>query len=324
MFPAVAWPLLGPLVLVGLLGLGLTHGACDQLVLPAIGRVRGRQPTYFLRFTLGYLSLAAAAGLGWWLWPGIAISLFFLLTVWHWGSADAPPQPGQRALWVLHSVLRGTLLFAVPLRWWPSELQYHVNGLLAFAGALPLDSTWFTRLAAGLWPLLVVGHLGLWSYYAFQGATQRWRIDVGEVGLLLALFLTLPPLLALGVYFVFWHSLQHMLRLNRVFGYATGVGSLSSWAILGQEVAFFTKRALPSLGLSLLVPAGLYLLLPARLVGGNNLLAIAVVTAALLTLPHALLVSLALDAVNWRRPSSDHLPLGTGALQEQPGVPAPK
>jgi Brp/Blh family beta-carotene 15,15'-monooxygenase len=315
-FPGAALPVLGPLVLIGLLGLGLMHGACDQLVLPAVGQVRGRQTTYFLRFTLGYLSLAAAAGLGWWLWPGIAISLFFLLTVWHWGSADAPPQPGQRTLWVLHSVLRGTLLFAVPLRWWPGELSHHVNGLLAFAGALPLNPAWFTRLAAGLWPLVVAGHLGLWGYYAFQGATQRWRTDVGEVGLLLALFLTLSPLLALGVYFVFWHSLQHMLRLNRVFGYATGVGRPRSWAILGQEVAFFTKRALPSLGLSLLVPAGLYLLLPTRLVGGNNLLGIAVVTAALLTLPHALLVSLTLDAVNWRSPSSDHLPLGIGALRE--------
>jgi Brp/Blh family beta-carotene 15,15'-monooxygenase len=322
-FPAAAGLLLGPLVLVGLLGLGLAHGACDQLVLPAVGQVRGHQPTYKWRFALGYLGLAAGAGLSWWQWPTLAVGFFFLLTVWHWGSADAPTQPGQRASWVMHSVVRGALLFAVPLRWWPAELQHHVNGLLIFAGASPLASVWFTHLAAWLWPLVVVGHLGLWSFYAYQGATKRWRTDVGEVGLLLGLFLTLPPLLALGVYFVFWHSLQHMLRLNRVLGNVTGVGQQRNWAGLGQEVAVFLQRALPSLGCSLFVPAGLYLVLPARLVGGHNLLGLAVVTAALLTLPHALVVSLALDAANWRV-GGTHLPLATEGLPGQLGAPEPR
>jgi hypothetical protein len=39
--PGAALSVLGPLVLAGLLGLGLAHGACDQLVLPAVGLVRG-------------------------------------------------------------------------------------------------------------------------------------------------------------------------------------------------------------------------------------------------------------------------------------------
>jgi len=44
----------------------------------------------------------------------------------------------------------------------------------------------------------------------------------------------------------------------------------------------------------------LYLLVPARLAALDTLLGIAVVTAAILTLPHALLVSVALDSGNWR------------------------
>lgn len=299
-FPEAALPVLGPLVLAGLLGLGLTHGACDQLVLPALGTVRGSKNAYLVRFAGGYLGLAAVAGLGWWQWPCVAVSVFFLLTVWHWGSADAPVQPGQWLLWLTHSLLRGVLLFAVPLQCWPAEIQHSVNGLLVLAGTTPLATAWFADLTATLGPAVAAGHLLLWGCYVARRETKRWLTDMGEVGLLTGLFVALPPLLGLGIYFVFWHSLQHMLRLNQVFGYSDEESSRLTWVSLGKEVLFFIRRALPSLLPSLLVPAGLYLLLPARLVASDTLLGIAVATAALLTLPHALLVSLALDAPKWQ------------------------
>jgi Brp/Blh family beta-carotene 15,15'-monooxygenase len=298
--PGAALPVLGPLVLAGLLGLGLAHGACDQLVLPAMGMVRSSKGSYLVQFVGGYLSVAAVAALGWWQWPGAAVSCFFLLTVWHWGSADAPSQPGRRWLWLAHSLLRGVLLFAVPMQSWPAEIQHSVNGLLVLTGAAPLATTWFTNLVAWLGPAVAAGHVLLWGCYAAQREIKRWLTDIGEVGLLTGLFIALPPLLALGVYFVFWHSFQHILRLNRVFGYSGGGSLRLAGAALRKEVTFFIRRALPSLLLSLVVPAGLYGLLPARLAAGDALLGIAVGTAAILTLPHALLVSLVLDAAKWQ------------------------
>jgi len=298
-FPRALPTVLGPVLLIGLVVLGLAHGACDQLVLPAVGQVKGSQRTYLLKFVLAYLGLAVLAGLGWRHWPGATISLFLLLTVWHWGSADAPTQPGQLRLWLLHSILRGSLLFAVPARWWPIEVMHSVNGLLVFAGAAALKAAWF-EVVRGLWPLVGIGHLVLWGYYAKQQQSQRWHTDVWEVLLLTSLFVSLPPLLALGVYFIFWHSLQHMLRLNRVFGYATTRSERMTWASLGKEVAFFIRRASPILVVSLVVPAGLYMVLPPKLAALDTLLGIAVMTAAILTLPHALLVSVVLDSPVWR------------------------
>lgn len=303
----LAWPgaapvVLGPLLLVGLVLLGLAHGACDQFVLPATGQVRGGRQAYLLKFVLGYLGLAAAAGLAWWCWPGAAVGAFLLLTVWHWGSADAPAQAGQGTLWLLHSVLRGALLFAVPLWWWPAEVQRSVNGLLAFAGAQPLAAAGFAGLARGLGPLVGLGHLALWGYYARQRSPRRWLTDACEVALLTSLLVALPPLLALGVYFVFWHSLQHILRLNRVFGFVALArpGQALAWPTLGREIAFFIRRALPILVVSLALPLGLYWLVPPQLAALDKLLRIAVLTAAVLTLPHALLVSVALDSAVWR------------------------
>jgi Brp/Blh family beta-carotene 15,15'-monooxygenase len=300
LLPGAVSTVLGPILLIGLVVLGLAHGACDHFVLPAVGQINSSQRSYFPKFVLGYLGLATAAGLGWWHWPGVAVSLFLLLTVWHWGSADAPAQPGQVGVWLAHSVLRGTLLFAVPIRWWPTEVQHSVDGLLLFAGARPLDAALFMRVVNGLWPVVGIGHFILWGYYATQHAAKRWHTDAWEVLLLTILFMTLRPLWALGIYFVFWHSLQHMLRLNRVFGYAASKSHGIAWATLGKEVTFFIRRALPILLVSLAVPAGLYIFLPPKPATVDTMLGMAVIMAAILTLPHALLVSVALDSPVWR------------------------
>lgn len=307
-WPAAAPAVLGPVLLVGLVLLGLAHGACDQLVLPALAPARRRPGRQMLLFLLGYLGLAAVAGLGWWGWPAGAVAAFFLLTVWHWGSADAPAQPGQRVLWLAHSVLRGTLLFAVPTHWWPAETLHSINGLLTFAGAAPLPAGQFAALATWLWPLAMAGHLLLWARYARQQELSRAAADLSEVGLLTALFVVLPPLLALGVYFVFWHSLQHALRLTRLFGYAAPVGFGPAWLGLGQELLFFIRRALPLLMVSLLALAALYVLLPQQPASRDAWLSIALILAAVLTLPHALLVSLVMDAAKWRRPGRQFWP----------------
>lgn len=302
LFPALAPIVLGPILLVGLVGLGLAHGACDQLVLPALTPSQHHPGRRMLLFVLGYLGLAAVAGLGWWYWPAGAVATFMLLTVWHWGSADAPSQPGQRAVWFLHSLLRGALLFAVPAWKWPAEVEHSANGLLVFAGSTPISAAQLGGLTIGLGLLVAGGHVLLWGYYSWQRQAGRAGADIGEVGLLTILFVVLPPLLAIGTYFVFWHSLQHALRLNRLFGYATPAGYLPAWRRLGREILFFLRRAFPLLVVSLAGLAGLYFLLPTQQRDGENAwLSLALVGAAVLTLPHALLVSFVLDAANWRQ-----------------------
>jgi Brp/Blh family beta-carotene 15,15'-monooxygenase len=299
LFPGVAARVLGPLLLVGLVGLGIAHGACDQLVLPAYRPVQRTGWMYQVRFGAGYLGLAVAVGLGWWQWPQAAVALFFMLSAWHWGSADAPSYP-QRGVWVLHSLLRGALLLALPAAWWPLETAHHVNGLLVLAGAAPVVAGRWPEVVAGLSGLVGVGHLLLWAWFGGQQLPGRWRRDALEVGLLAGLFWALPPLLGLGVYFVFWHSLQHVLRLTPVLGYRRATSG-RPWLTLGQEIAFFVRRALPMLGLSSALLVGTYGLQRTWLPGGSTWLGLAVLAAAVVTLPHALLVSLVMDAPKWRR-----------------------
>ncbi|MDZ7746558.1 MAG: Brp/Blh family beta-carotene 15,15'-dioxygenase [Halobacteriales archaeon] len=124
--------------------------------------------------------------------------------------------------------------------------------------------------------VLVAVHLGV-GYRRRTG--EGWRRDAGETLLLGAYFLTVPPLLAVGLYFCLWHALRHVGRLAltdelSVEAFATG----DLWTPLrrfARQAAPLTAIALAFLGVfDWLVPeppttvegvVGLYLVLIAAL-----------------------------------------------------------
>ena len=296
--PAWAGWVLGPALLLGVVLLGVAHGACDQYVVPATHPALAQRPgRYWAVFLGGYLGLAAAVGLLWWVQPGLAVAFFFGLSAWHWGSGDAPAAR-HRAQWLAHSLLRGALLFAVPLWFWPAETRALTNDLLALAGAAPVSTGALDAAADWLGPLVLAGHLALWGSYWLTRQLHLARTDMQEVLLLSFLLLALPPLLSASVYFVFWHSLQHVLRMNAVMGRPFG-GSLAG---LRAQLGFFLRRSAPLLAVSVAALAVLYGLAWARAAGGPTLISLALLVASVVTLPHALLVTLGLDAARWRRP----------------------
>ncbi|MDJ0366565.1 Brp/Blh family beta-carotene 15,15'-dioxygenase [Hymenobacter sp. H14-R3] len=320
-FPALAGRLLGPPLAMGMVLLGVAHGACDHLVMPAGGRMATGW-RYWLWFLVGYLGLAGAVGLLWWRWPAPAVGLFLVLTVWHWGSADAPALcQGQPGLWLVHSVLRGLLIFAVPAWWWPAQTASVINGLLTFTGGQPVLAATFAAGAAGLGLLTLVGHLALWGWHARQQHGAALRTDILETLLLAGLFVALPPRLSVAVYFVFWHSLQHVLRLTSWLGYAVGQqrGRPASPALL-PRLAFFLKRAAPLLLLSCVALLVLGRLAATRLPDSEAWFSLALVVASVVTLPHAVLVSTIMDAPFWRG-LSRRPPGQRGLRASSPAVP---
>ena len=297
--PAHAAWLLGPPLLVGMVLLGVAHGACDQFVVPATHPALAREPgRYWVRFLGGYLGLAAAVGLLWWWRPAGAVALFFGLTVWHWGSADAPARARHRAQWLAHSLLRGGLIFAVPLWHQPGTTQGTVNGLLTLAGAAPVGAAAVAQAAAVMGPLVLLGHLLLWLSYVWQRQADLALTDALEAALLTGLLVALPPVLSGGVYFVCWHSLQHVLRMNQLMDRAHALRGPG----LGTQLRFFLRRAAPLLLVSVAGLAMLYGVAWARHASGSVLVSLALLAASVVTLPHALLVTFGLDAARWRQP----------------------
>ena len=295
--PAAANWLLGPALLVGMVLLGVAHGACDQFVVPATHpALAGSKGRSWAGFLGGYLGLAAAVGALWWWHPGVAVALFFGLTAWHWGSADAP-LARYRVQWIAHSLLRGGLIFAVPLWHRPAETQSTVNGLLTLAGAAPIDTDATAYATAVLVPVVVGGILLLWGSYLWQHQGSLVATDAFETLLLVTLLLVLPPVLSGGVYFVCWHSLQHVLRMNQLLDRAPTTTRRSLWA----ELRFFLQRSAPLLLISLAGLALVFGMAWARAASATVLVSLTLLAASVVTLPHALLVTLGMDAARWRR-----------------------
>ncbi|WBA43387.1 Brp/Blh family beta-carotene 15,15'-dioxygenase [Hymenobacter canadensis] len=297
LFPAQVGLVLGLPLAVGMVGLGVAHGACDQLVVPATTPAANSLRTwrYWVQFLAGYLGLAAVAGLFWWQWPAATVALFFLLTMWHWGSADAPaPTQVPVVGWLSHSLLRGMLLFAVPAVWWPTETASIINDLLRFTGAAPVPLPTFGAVANTLGILVAAGHVLLWLWYAVGGRRDLlWR-ELTELLVLALLLLLLPPRWSVVVYFVFWHSLQHVLRLTGWLGYGSGP-PVARRALLPQ-LMFFLRRAAPLLLISCAALLVLGRLLASHLPDAPAWFSLALVVASIVTLPHALLVTLVMDA----------------------------
>lgn len=287
-----------PLV-VSVLVLGLPHGAVDHLVGP---RQLGERLTGRWLALVGalYLVLGAAYGIVWFLQPVAAFVGFILLTWFHWGQGELYPllefvdasyirAPGQRALTVL---VRGGAPMLVPLVAFPGEYEFVATTLIGLfdAGAAdslaPLFEPRARLLVGGAYGVLVVSTLGLG--YLRAGERRPWLIDAGELGLLTAFFLAVPPILAVGVYFTCWHSLRHISRT--VFLDGSSVRALERGRV-APVAGRFARDAAPMTAGALALLGGLFLVVPGSLAGTADLVALYLVLIAVLTLPHVAIVT---------------------------------
>jgi Brp/Blh family beta-carotene 15,15'-monooxygenase len=287
-----------PLV-VSVLLLGLPHGAVDHLV---IARHRGEGLTArWLRVVAGiYLVFGVVYGVVWFVWPVAAFVFFILMTWFHWGQGELYPlldivgaaylrAPTQQALTVL---VRGGAPMLVPLVAFPGQYEFVATSLIGLfdpgaAAALGPIFEAGPRLAVGT----VYGTallLTAWLGYVRADDRGPWLVDAGEMGLLTAFFLVVPPILAIGIYFCFWHSLRHVIRTVLLHdGSATALDRADVTTVARQ----FARDAAPMTAAALVFLGLLYVLVPREPGELAGLVALYLVLIAVLTLPHVVIVS---------------------------------
>lgn len=219
-----AWPFL-----ISAAVLGMPHGALD---LRLAMRVRvGWSGRAVLAGV--YLAVSAAAfALLWWL-PLPTIVAFGLLSVVHFGMADArdaamiaghaPPRGG--ALWMT-AWGRGVFLLSLPFAWDPVGAMLPVEVALDLLGRddVAYSESMVSRggtLCAGLGLLAVAA--GVWREkrraavrVSPQPKGGSWgrllTIHGGELALLSVASALLAPMFFVGLYFLGWHALRHLRR----------------------------------------------------------------------------------------------------------------
>jgi Brp/Blh family beta-carotene 15,15'-monooxygenase len=289
--------------LASLVVFGLPHGATDHLAVARLGGSRSRGRSYSRPLSHPWLAVGAAYLVGggaylavWPVAPVLGFASFIALTWYHWGQGD---------LYVLRSVgdhlrtrgqrlaalaVRGGIPMVVPLVGFPGVYRSVTGATIGLfePGLGPGLGVVFrpdTRLALG-GGLAVLSLAALALGAVRSGIDNRgWRIDALETALLWAYFLVVPPILAVGLYFCLWHSVRHVARLLVV----EDRGSLAPDRI-APALAGFGRDALPNTVGALVVLGGLALVAPP----GTDLLSLLglyLVLLAVLTLPHAAIVT---------------------------------
>lgn len=284
------WPLLAGLVL-----LGLPHGAVDHHVPERLGTPSRRAP-----LLIWYVALTAAGIALWWIAPWMALALFLVVAAVHWGAGDVWfalnvsararfLRPWRVAAFV---AARGLLPVALPLLIHPAAAAEGTGAILRAVGVE--SSGW---APSGVWRLAGLVAVAV-AVAAAVGASvldhraspdpRAMRIDTAEILLLTVTMLVVPPVFAVGVYFVSWHAARHVARLMtsspaqaRLIDAGRVPAALLAWH---REAAPMTLVSLAGLG----ILAALVWRMPVK---PDAVVGSALALIAALTLPHALVVA---------------------------------
>jgi Brp/Blh family beta-carotene 15,15'-monooxygenase len=210
---AAPWPFL-----VALVVFGMPHGAADWEV---AARLAGRHG--FVRRVAGFtwylaMMLACAALLAW--QPGISALLFLLLTVFHFGMADATAvradEDGAIARWCLVCG-RGLLLLSTafasdPVSAWAPFAEIAAAAPWATSAWMPELSALRNGAALGAAAGVVIAVCGSIARIR-RGKPREAALDLVEHGLVAALAALADPLFAVGCFFLGVHAFRHTRRL---------------------------------------------------------------------------------------------------------------
>jgi Brp/Blh family beta-carotene 15,15'-monooxygenase len=310
---------------IALVAFGMPHGAADWAVAARLSKRTGF--AWRLLGFSGYLALMALS-LGFIAWqPSLAALLFLVLTMFHFGMADATAlgadNDGAVARWGL-ALGRGMLLLATafaadPQAAWAPFAQ--IGEALSPWSA----SAWRPDLGA-LQRFAIVG-VAVGAMLAVASAVARARAghgriaarDLAEHALVAAMAALADPLFAVGCYFIGVHAFRHTRRLastseivgrDRAAETTAGPISTASRCHGCDETPGFAQRLLRVhfLSLPLMWPTALAFIPLCWLLGGFTLHAITVASIAfymITTLPHHLL--------GLKLPEADMPPAATAA-----------
>ncbi len=215
--------ILEAIVLAGCVAIvGMPHGGLDHLFGQAVLEPLGGR-WWWTWFTSLYLGVAGLMVAGWLVAPAVTVTMFFLLSAYHFGAAD-----GRRGL---AGLVEGGAVIWVPLLARPQE----VSQLLAWVIPAGQPEVVLAAIELLRLPLIVVA-----AGFSVYLLTLAWR---GEMALALrlcvfaGLFAAVPVLIGFGLFFCGWHSPHEMWQLARwanptrpLEGLATVVRLAAPWA----------------------------------------------------------------------------------------------
>ncbi|MFD2937668.1 Brp/Blh family beta-carotene 15,15'-dioxygenase [Spirosoma flavum] len=197
-----------------LVSVGIPHGALDHLIARETASRAGK--TFSLSwFVVRYLLIMIVYGTTWFLFPGLSLGLFLLMSIWHFGETDIERVPST-LIWSVVRLMVGGFVLAFILLTHPTEVTPVLKHMTL--NHLLIVSLWQTALSHS-W--LLLWGWGLLTVCLFRIAFQQSPVIVdwlrlARLAIILALGFALPLLLAFGLYFSGWHALN---SFQMTYGY---------------------------------------------------------------------------------------------------------
>ena len=194
-FPSIFDAVLPAVFAIGLIGVGIPHGALDHLL--DRNKIQHRIE---LQFVIKYLGAALAYGLVWMMNSTLALVFFLLYSMWHFGQTDMEQWRLNRFRNIKSSIW-GLMLFAILLIGHLQETNLVLNNLDVPIIQLPDGA-----------PILLS--------FIFVGLAAIWSIMEKSFAMLLSVMMLgvgmqLPLTCAFGLYFIGQHSMHGWMHLKR-------------------------------------------------------------------------------------------------------------
>jgi len=233
--------IINTLSLLAVVAIGLPHGAMDGAVALALGY--GRNRTRMAGFILGYVALAALVVVFWLAFPVLALMLFLLISLVHFGNGDTE----MKIIffrWMQIICHGGIVVVAIPL-FHPAmthELFTYLSGQ-----DIGMLTPYFNVLT-----VLMAGAGVAYALAAIRLPTLRLPF-IEFSGLLLAMW-ALPPIAGFAVYFACVHTPRHVRRIFlKLRAYdpeispfrLTVIFTLLTWVLGGIAYTFLAGRTTP-------------------------------------------------------------------------------
>ena len=181
-----------------IVSVGIPHGTLDVEI--AAARFGKSSAHGKIAILAGYLACAAGMALCWMVAPAIALSLFLIISIIHFGldwRGGADP---------FLAMMVGWALIALPALSHPQA----VSDIFAILTGSPTGSTISALLACAAAPA-ALGSL-VFAFWAFKNNERQNAIDVMAC---MAAAIFLPPLVAFAIFFCGLHSPRHMAEALR-------------------------------------------------------------------------------------------------------------
>ena len=189
-----------------LLFVGIPHGALDHLI-EQERTMRQAKPFSLPRFIAKYVLMIAMYGLAWLFFPVLSLTLFLLISAWHFGETDVENAPDDR-YWSLIRLVAGGFVVAFILLTHAVEVTPILSRIVQNdAQAMKLWGEAASRAGTLLrgWATLTVV-LAMLALGNRPMPLNGWRL--ARLGTVILLTYTLPLLPAFMLYFGGWHSLN--------------------------------------------------------------------------------------------------------------------